>query len=301
MFQKKSDLAGIEYMGSSGISLDCQHAIMRLIQYGQPIEHARILTCSGDSHVLKHSFLLTVLGDKVVIKSGFTSGYSGGGPHAFSFILALLYSHEVEIDECEISSGLLERIELSALTVRDLLKIESAKSIHPSRWTDYVFEKHWPNRVGPNRLGIDGIGRLWNSFPDVLPFSVLDDRLADLAMKFHAGPDAQLLTGYRRLETIVRERTGLNEHGAKLFSQAFAGKDPKLIWVGLHESEQIGRLSLFTGAYMAYRNPRAHSERREYNIPLNEFLLLNQLFCLERESKLKSEIHEQADDPEADS
>lgn len=265
---------------------------MRLIQFGLSIERARILTCPGDFNVLHHAFLLTVLGDKIAVKSGFASGYSGGGPRALSFTLALLYAHEVEIEECEVSPGLMERLELSGLTVGDLRKVEEARPVHPSRWTSYVLEAHWPKRKTSNCRGIPGIDRLWSDFPDVIPFSIIDDRLADLALKFNAGPDTQLLTGYRRLESIVRARTGLREHGAKLFSQAFAGKNPRLAWEGVTESEQIGRLALFTGAYMAFRNPRAHSERREYSVPLNEFLLLNQLFCLERDAKSIFEVLE---------
>jgi hypothetical protein len=42
---------------------------------------------------------------------------------------------------------------------------------------------------------------------------------------------------------------------------------------------------LFTGAFMAYRNRRAHRELRDdRDGQLREFLLLNQLYVLENES-----------------
>jgi hypothetical protein len=54
----------------------------------------------------------------------------------------------------------------------------------------------------------------------------------------------------------------------------------------LDEGEQGGRVNLFTGTYLAYRNPRAHRELEEYaNDQLNEFLLLNHLYLLEKESR----------------
>lgn len=79
-------LARIEYSGLAGISQACQDAVMRLLQYGDRITRARILSCSKN-----HCFLLTVnVGDLVAVKSGFASGYGGGGPHAFSYVLRLL-------------------------------------------------------------------------------------------------------------------------------------------------------------------------------------------------------------------
>jgi hypothetical protein len=93
------------------------------------------------------------------------------------------------------------------------------------------------------------------------------------------------MAGYRRLEDIVRHRTSIDEHGTKLFSQAFAPKDGKLSWRRISESERVGRMSLFTGAYLAYRNRRAHRESRDNRQKLLvEFLLLNHLYLLERDS-----------------
>jgi hypothetical protein len=86
-----------------------------------------------------------------------------------------------------------------------------------------------------------------------------------------------------RLEDIVRARTGLSESNTKLFSRAFGGKAPLLTWPVLDENEHSGRLNLFTGVYMAYRNPRAHQEKPQSE-RLAEFLLLNQLFRLEEEA-----------------
>jgi hypothetical protein len=86
---QSGELAGIEYVGLPGISEECQNAVLRLLQFGDKITHARILSSSGD-----HCLLLTVhVGDIVAVKSGFASGYLGEGPRTFSYVLEVLEAH----------------------------------------------------------------------------------------------------------------------------------------------------------------------------------------------------------------
>ncbi|SRR5712692_697795 len=273
MSRKKNNLlAGIEYSGLAGISQDCQDAVMRLLQYGDRITRARILSCSNE-----HCLLLTVnVGDLIAVKSGFGSGYLGEGSHAFSYVLRLLDAHGAEIEEYEVDDDVIERLDRSSLTQSDIDKLDAAHPVRPTRWHNYVFEKDWENEKS---------GALWKEFHPVIPFAIIDSRIIDLAISFWEGPDDRLLTGYRRLEDIVRLRTGVDEHGAKLFSQAFQGTEAKLGWKDLDSGEQAGRGLLFTGVYMAYRNPRAHRELKDYaNEQLAELLLLNHLYLLEKES-----------------
>ncbi len=84
-------LEGIEYHGIAGASLDCQEAIMRLLQCGPSLIRARIIT-SGNRHCL---LLTNKVGDQIAVKSGFSSGYEGTGPACFSASLQLLDSHGV--------------------------------------------------------------------------------------------------------------------------------------------------------------------------------------------------------------
>lgn len=265
-------LAGIEYCGLPGISSECQDAVMRLLQYGDRITRVRILSGSGD-----HCLLLTVnVGDLIAVKSGFGSGYMGEGSHAFSYVLQLLDTHGAQIEEYEVTPDVIDRLDGSSLTMADIENLDAARPIRPTRWHDYVFEDHWERGHS---------GTLWLEFPPLVPFAIIDSRIIDLAISFWEGPDQKLLTGYRRLEDIVRKRTGIDEHGAKLFSQAFLGPTAKLSWKGLDTGQQTGRASLFTGAFMAYRNPRAHREvESDANNQLVEFLLLNHLYCLEKDS-----------------
>lgn len=268
----KSKLAGIEYCGIAGSSQDCKNAVMRLIQYGSRISTAKILSCSN-----RHSLLLTnEVGDITAIKSGFTSGYSGEGPHALSFVLELLHLHSVSMEEFEVKEGILERLDNSALTHSDLELIHQARPILPTRLYEYILNNDWPIKKG---------GSLWRQFDPIIPLAIVDTRIIDLALGFLDDPDKNLLAGYRRLEDVIRERTGLKEHGAKLFSQAFLGNAPKLTWKNIAEGEQEARGTLFSSGYRVHRNPRAHRELRDHlDDQLSEFLLLNHLFRLEAEA-----------------
>jgi len=243
---------------------------MRLLQCGTSIARARIIS-SGNTHCL---LLTNAIGDHIAVKSGFASGYGGTGPVCFSVTLQLLHSHGAEIDECVADELLIDRLDHSALTIADVEDVTRARAIRPSRWPQYIMDRH--EEQGRK-------GTLWQEFPPVVPFSIIDSRIMDLARNLWDDPDRNLLRGYRRLEDLVRERTGLTESNTKLFSRVFAGKDAILTWAVTNESEKNGRANLFAGTYMAYRNPRAHQENPTAEL-LAEFLLLNHLYRLEREA-----------------
>jgi len=243
-----------------------------LLQYGLHIQRVRILTCKN-----RHCLLVTDdIGDPIAVKSGFSSRYGGEGPRRFSHVIQLLDSHGAEIEEFDVEIAIIERLDNSALTQQDLKRLDQAKPITPSRWHSYVYEADFVR-------GRDGT--LWNEFPPVMPFAIIDNRIMDLAISFWSDPDDRLLKAYRRLEDLVRARTEIQEHGTRLFSQAFIGNSAKLTWQSIETTERIGRGNLFTAAYMAHRNPRAHRELKSYHdAQLSEFLLLNHLFRLEKEA-----------------
>ena len=268
--------AGIEYLGIAGSSQDCQEAVIRRVQYGERIYQARILSSAG-THCL---LLANGIGDQAAVKSGFASGYGGEGPAALSYALQLLEAHGVELEEVKVSADLIERLDDSALTVDDVERINTARPVRPRRWHEYILDD---DRYSDKR------GRLWREFRPVVPYAIIDDRLIDLVLAFWDDPDAKLVTGYRRLEDVVRERTGLTGHGSQLLSAAFLGEKSALCWDGLSENEQRGRGNLFTGAFMAHRNPRAHQElKADPEAQLRELLLLNHLYVLEREATSRS-------------
>lgn len=270
-------LAGIQYLGLSGISQSCLEAIVRLIQFGDKIHQAKLLSCIG-SHSGTHCFLLTINYDElIVIKTGFSSGYPGEGPSKLAFALQLLQKHGAEIEEYEVSPQLIDRVEMSCLTKKDLDQIEKADPVRPMRWYDYVHGKEKEDAV------------LLNLFPEVMPFGIIDSRIYDLALNFELHPDNSIISAYRRLEDIVRERTGLTESNTKLFAKAFQGEESLLYWKEINDSGELtGRASLFNAVFMAFRNRRAHREPDQYaGGDLQEFLLLNQLYYLEKEAVLR--------------
>ncbi len=265
--------AGIQYVGIAGISKECEDAVLRFIQFGTRITHVRILTARR-----RHCLLLTLEGgDQVAVKSGFASGYGGEGPRRFSYVLQILDSHGATIIEHDVARSLLDKIDDSALMRSDLKRVKKMRHVRPSRWYDYVSESHFKSARE---------GTLWHeAFPAVIPFALIDARVMDLALDFWNSPDNSLLVGYRRLEDIVRERTAIKQHGTKLFSQAFNPGDGVLTWEHVEDGERAGRMQLFTGTYGAHRNRRAHKELPARSAELlAEFLLLNHLYCLERDA-----------------
>ncbi len=261
-------LAGVEYAGLPGISAECKDAVIRLLQYGDVIQSAKILTHDND-----HGLLLTInVGDIVAVKTGFASGYGGEGPSTFSFVLQVLEAHKVEIEEYDVAGGVLERLDQSALRCSDLDRLERQRPVRPRRWHDYIQERHSDRHDKFT---------LWREFPTVIPFAVVDPRIMDLALSFWDAPNDRIFEAYRRLEDVVRARTGLKEKSGRLFSAAFMGDGAMLRWPGCDAAEQAGRAELFRATFTAYRNPRAHGHvGGNAEDKLSEFLLVNsQLMC----------------------
>src|ERR1041384_2793130 len=128
---------------------------MRLLQYGDQITEARILSNDRD-----HCFLLiNNIGDATAVKSGFSSGYSGEGPHAFSFVIQLLEAHGVRIREYNVSGELIERVDMSALTEKDIESIEFLRPVRPIRWHEYILDERWER---------DDVARLWQEFDPLI-------------------------------------------------------------------------------------------------------------------------------------
>jgi hypothetical protein len=274
MFLFGSKLAGIQYWGKEGITQECLDAIIRLIQYDDRIDNVRILTSKE-----KYCLLVTIdnSGDLIAIKSGFSTGYKGEGPRKFSYALALLNAHGIKIDEYEVKDSLLNRLDASALTKKDIKEIQSLRPIRPQRFYHYIQEEHFDSMKDEN---------FWKAFRPVVPFAIIDNRIMDLAISFWEKPEENLMKGYKRIEDIFRKRTG-SEYGfgSDLFMKSFVGQSQKLKWEGFSENEHTARAGLFKDAYSSSRNRMMHreldSDRHEY---LSEFLLLNHLYRLEKEA-----------------
>lgn len=298
----QKSLAGIQYLGLSGISASCLEGIIRLIQFGDKIKEAKLLSCFGE-HSGTHCFLLTVNYDELIaIKSGFSSGYPGEGPKTLVVAILLLQKHGVEIDEYEVSSEFIARVEQSCLTNKDIAFIEAARPRSKRFLYDYIFDQKEGLAYDQKEWGSDRDKMLLGQFHEAMPFGIIDSRLYDLALNFETQPDNSIMSGYRRLEDIIRERTGLTESNTKLFSKVFQREDSVLFWSDIDDAgEQAGRASLFTATFMAFRNRRAHREPDPYaGGSLQEFLLLNHLYWLEKESIVRGGIEDQSKRTELD-
>lgn len=263
---------GLQYVGRAGISAFCLDAILRFLQFGDRINKAWLLT-----HENRHCFLLHV-NERfwVAVKSGFGSGYGGEGPKTLSVALQILELHGAEIEEYEVKWPVIDRLDHSALRRADIEALFKAEPVRPQRWNDYV-------------LGMEGESdiaeHLWGNLPPVIPFGILDGRLADLALEFFIRPDETLMKGFRRLEDEVRAHAKIEGHGAKLFRRAFDPQKGVLLWTGLAPAETESRLNLFSSSFGACRNPRAHREiKSNLRDQVSEFLLLNMLFRMEQEA-----------------
>lgn len=277
---RSADLAGIQYWGLAGITQSCIVAVTSLFNLRERIRHAALVTASG-----RHGFLIeTEFEEIIAVKAGFTSGYPGEGPRGLAVALQLLSKHRVEIDEYLVDEAWLARLDASCLLQSDLDTIERTPPLRPQRWHDYLYDQR---RV----VDEDGTG-LAHYYGFAVPFGLIDDRIMDLAVDFRDNPDAALFVGYRRLEDVFRERTGMAGEGTKLFAKAFLGDSPLLRWDLPDEGESKGRAQLFAAAYMAFRNARFHREfGNDTDAALREFLILNELYRLEAEAMTEFEIN----------
>jgi hypothetical protein len=273
----------LEYQGSAGSTQPCIDAVEAILHSRRAIARCVILTDRSSMHPSHALLLVEPTGIEIIVKSGFKSGYGGTGPKGFSATLALLDWHGVELDEVDVDHGLMERLDASAMTLGDLEAIRSARSIRPQELWDYILEQ---DEIGPDR------GNPWTRREQVIPFGMLDERLAPLARDFWADPDSVLFRVHRALEEAVKAKAALTQEEAnggpaKVFSAAF-NVDGKLHWPGISSSEHTGRSNLFVGAVSAYRNPRAHRELRSRpGEALREFMLYNHLFHLEAAAERK--------------
>lgn len=262
----------IDYLGEAGITETCLHSIYNLIQTHSDLNTALLLTNDQS-----HAFLLKDLTENYyIIRSGFTSGYPGEGPKGLAKALTILRKHQIDTEEVIIPAKLFNKLNKSSLTDQDIDFIFQQKIIRPIRLHDYIY---------PFESDFNQASNLKRYFPLELPYLIIDERIFDLALLFKQDPDSALSKAYKRLEDIVRLRTNLNEHSTKLFAQVFQGDNALLTWNVPDSAEIKGRVNLFTGTYMAFRNARAHREKDENLLhQYREFLLINELYLLEQEA-----------------
>lgn len=276
---RSDDLAGIQYLGLDGITQSCLVALVSLIGREDLITAAALLTCE-QSHGF---FIWTEFDEIIAIKAGFSSGYGGEGPRGLATALTLLQRHRVEVEEYVVDALFMDRLSASCLLQQDIDHVEQANPLRPRRWYDYVYAYEHVVKLDGN-----GLAHCYNLS---VPFGLIDHRIMDLALTFRSNPDGSIISAFRRLEDVFRVRTGLAGEGTRLFGNAFGGDNPVLRWDVPDLGECRGRAQLFSAAFMAFRNARVHRELQlDMKSALREFLVVNELFCLESEAMKESEI-----------
>lgn len=274
------DLASIQYVGIDGITESCLSSLsLQLNRTDEMIRKAALITCES-----LHAFLLSnEYGALIAVKSGFRSGYAGEGPRGLAVALELLRQHNIDVEEFIVDESYFDRLERSALLGSDIDLTEHGRPVRPKRLYDYVRD-YVDDKV---EIAPDNS----RYYPSMVPFHLIDRRIKDLAVEFRGNEDKVIFSAFRRLEEIVRKRTGLLGDGAALFAKAFLSEPAVLTWDVPDKGEIKGRANLFSAVYMAFRNARAHREVNSgESRALREFLLVNELYRLESEAMTLEEI-----------
>jgi len=251
------------------------NAISRLLASSAWIETARLLSADG-----RHGFYLEANDpEPILVRCGFASGYGGEGPAGLATALHLFDRFKIEIEEVVVPPDLLVRLDENRLTVTDLEFVAEASVLRPARIWDYQYE-------GLRSRGTPQAA-MRSQFPRCVPWSLIDERIVDLALVLSRDPDKAVFEAFRRLESTVAKRAGvqIGTAGKEVFRKAFRGSGACLVWDGLPAAEVEGRAQLFEAAFLAYRNPLAHREEvRQPDRAYREFYLVNELFLLESEA-----------------
>lgn len=270
----------VQYLGTE-YTQPCLEAVRTLMQQRVSISAVRLLT-GLEGRSARHGFLITTeLDELIAIRPGFSSGYIGEGPRGLASALQIFDAFGFAVEEHRVPLPLLTRIDGARLTEHDLARIEASVPVMPTRLHDYIYDAGAYHRP---------LNATLREFEPTIPFGIIDGRLADLAIGFFEDPNSRLMSGYARLEGIIKKRTGLRGAASKLFSSAFEGTAARLTWLGIDPSEQIGRSALFRSVYQTYRNRRVHNEApSDEAMDLAELLLLNNLFILESSAVVNPE------------
>lgn len=263
----------IQYLGTC-YTQDCLEALGFILQTQKNIKEAKLLSNNG-----YHAFLILSERNTYIIRSGFTSGYFGEGAKGLASALQLLLKHHFEIEEINISSKLMKRLNKASLSSTDVENILNCRYVRPIRIHEYIYTIY---------ENLDYQKNNDRYYSNEIPYYLIDSRIFDLALKFKEDPNSAIMSAYTRLEDIVRLKTNSDKFSAGLLESAFCSNKndvSQFKWNVENEeaSTAIGRL--FTNVFKAFRNERAHSEvSKQDQYCLREFLLINELYLLESEA-----------------
>lgn len=268
VFNKPSD--SIQYLGTP-YTQDCLEALGFILQSHSKIKKALLLSCNQ-----KHAYLITSIRNNFIIRSGFTSGYQGEGPKGLASSLQLLLKYNIDIEEIIIAKKIMKKINHSSLSDADIEKILTTEVVRPINIYEYIYVIY---NTTEYQIKND------RYYPTELPYHLIDSRILDLALKFNDDPNRSIFNAFIRLENIVQKRVNSDKHSSALFEYAFCTENPPLICKSGDKKASQAAGRLFPNIYKAFRNEHAHNEvSKSLRTSISEFLLINELYLLERES-----------------
>jgi len=266
-YKRLDFMSQIQYHGDYCTTKSCIEAIVRILQFNDVIDLAVLITFQNS-----HAFLLTVNEyQKIIIQPGFTSGYDGEGPIGLARVIRLLQHRSVELDEVSVSKKIFLKIQGCKLDDKDLMMIEETPYIRPRTLGDYVYN-----------IGEFTDDEIQKVFPTTLSWAIIDSRILDLALCLDQGDSSAVLSGFNRLETILKDRCPSN---VKTLKDAAA-----FIFTGVNRSDSSSAAEKFvTAVYTLFRNIRAHEESNfSRSEDIRCFMLLNELYLIEKQHKYEN-------------
>jgi hypothetical protein len=261
----------VEYVGWENITQSCIEGLMHYLQSKNTSHNYNVKLIT---YINQHGLIIyNEQKPTVVIKPGFTSD-SGTGQQGLAYAISILEEYNIEIEEVIINYKLFNKINRNTLNNKDFETLAKSPNVRPYRIQEYGYNK--------NKYNIE------SKLPLPIPLRLIDHRIRDLAINFWTDPGEKITTGFKRLETLIKQRINTEESSSSIFARAFMGKSSTLQWQELNPEEQKGIGNLFIGAYQGFRNPRAHREIFvSEEDALSEFFTLNHLFRLENKAKIR--------------
>jgi len=272
-----SDQALISYVGTHS-SIDASESIIDFIARGNKPELALLLSSSAEinSNIRHHGFFLQFHENTtIIISPRYTSGYIGTGSTNLSKILPLLENIFDQVLEYSMSSEPFNRLKKHQLLNSDIDKIiNSAPTMYSKgNLENYITQNDFQRAYNLNVL---------NDFKARLPLTMLDSKLNNIALNIFNNPIDTIREACSIVEITLKEKSGLDESGTKLFDSALKPRTGKLKIKNCDDyGEQAGLQFLAKGFYQLHRNPIMHKTKDMLNksvkASISELLIANHL------------------------
>lgn len=268
--------AVISYIGD-GSAIGCSEAIIDCLCRGDKPERAVILSSEANNkNERSHGFFLKfeMIG-WYIVSPGYASGYGGGGPAEFSRILTILNQIFEDMFELKLDKQAFNRLEMHTLLESDIDGMLKPSPIIGSKiCLQYYIYRHDFEQSHDFQI--------LDNYNVRLPLTILHNDLKRISFDLLANPISTLREVCAIVEHSLKELSGLETSGTKLFDQALSPRKGKLQLRNLTDfGEQAGLHYLAKGFYQLHRNPIMHKSSKSLTRPIkksiSELLVANHL------------------------